>query len=233
MAPGRTIEGIDVDPNDNNHVVVVVAGFSSSPNQPHVYETTNGGQTWKADTAGLPNMPCYSVVVLGTHSYLIGTEFGVWSWDGSKWHEENGNFQRVPVYRMIQRNLYQDGCEVLYLGSHGRGMWRSTTLTPSTCQTQVGTSVNNVKPNAITGLSIFPNPVHDAAKVSLNIDNSSGVTLRVFDMTGKLYSETSYHNVPAGKNLFELNASGLSSGTYMVVATADDRSQSKLFVVTK
>jgi len=232
-AVNRIIEGIDVDPNNNNHIAIAVSGFSSNPNQPHIYESLNGGQTWKADTAGLPNMPCYSIVILGTNSMVIGTEFGVWSWDGSSWHEEDNNFERVPVYRLIQRNLYTDGCPVLYLGSHGRGMWRSTTLTPVSCQTAVGTAVNNVKPNAVSGLSIFPNPVHNTAKISLTLDNSADVTIRVFDMTGKLYSENTYHNATAGSNLFDLSASGLSNGTYMVVATADTRTLSKLFVVAK
>ncbi len=238
VAGGRSIEGIDVDPNDNNHVVAVVAGFSSSATQSHVYESHDGGATWTALPTGLPNglpnMPVYSVVVHDSHTIIIGTEFGIWSWDGSSWHEENGAFERVPVYRLIERNLYEDGCKVLYLGSHGRGMWRSTTLTPGSCQTAVGTAVNNVKPNAITGLDIFPNPVRNSSKIELNIDNSANVTLRVFDMTGKLNHEVSYHNAPAGKNLYDLDASGLSNGTYLLVATvADTRSLSRLFVVTK
>ncbi|HWB62900.1 MAG TPA: sialidase family protein, partial [Chitinophagales bacterium] len=56
----QSVEGIAVDPDDNNHVVATLAGFSSN-NSPHVYESHNGGQTWVADTAGLPNMPVYSV----------------------------------------------------------------------------------------------------------------------------------------------------------------------------
>ena len=234
VSNGRSIEGIDVDPADNNHVVAVVAGFASAANVPHVYETHDGGATWAADTGGLPNMPVYSVVVHDSHTFIIGTEFGIWSWDGNRWHEDNGNFERLPVYRLIERNLYQDGCKVLYLGSHGRGMWRCTTLTPGTCQTSIGTAVNNVKPNAVTGVNIFPNPVRNSAKVSLNLDNAGDVTIRIFDMTGKLQQERSYHNASAGQNLFDLDASGLSSGSYLLAATvADTRTLSRLFVVTK
>jgi hypothetical protein len=113
-------------------------------------------------------------------------------------------------------------------------MWRCTTLTPTTCQTSVGTGINNVKPDAITGLSIFPNPIHTTGKVSLNIDQSAKVTLRVFDMTGKLYSETNYQDVPVGTNYFDLNTSGLSSGSYLLAATlADEKTISKLFVVAR
>ena len=234
VASSRDIEGIDVDPTDNNHVVAVVAGFSTSNAQAHVYESHDGGVTWVADTTGLPNMPVYSVVVHDAHTIIIGTEFGVWSWDGSRWHEENTNLTRVPVYRMVERNLYADGCKVLYVGTHGRGMWRCTTLTPASCRTDIGTAVNNVKPNAITNLSVFPNPVRNSAKISLNLDNSANVTLRVFDMAGKLHKEISYHNAPAGTNLYDLDASELSSGNYLLSATvADTRTLSRMFVVTK
>jgi photosystem II stability/assembly factor-like uncharacterized protein len=234
VASGRSIEGIAVDPTNNNHVVAVVAGFSASPTEPHVYESKDGGTTWTGLTTGLPDMPVYSVVIHDANTIIIGTEFGVWSWTGSSWNEENSTFERVPVYRMIERPLYSGGCNVLYLGSHGRGMWRCTTLTPTTCQTSVGTGINNVKPDAITGLSIFPNPIHTTGKVSLNIDQSAKVTLRVFDMTGKLYSETNYQDVPVGTNYFDLNTSGLSSGSYLLAATlADEKTISKLFVVAR
>ena len=56
----RAIEGISVDPYDNNHVVAVNSGFSTN-NSPHVYETTNGGTTWTPLVTGLPNMPVYDV----------------------------------------------------------------------------------------------------------------------------------------------------------------------------
>ncbi len=233
VANGRSIEGIAVDPNDNNHIVATVAGFSST-NQPHVYESHNGGTSWVADTTGLPNMPVYSVVIHDSTTFIIGTELGVWGWDGSKWTEENGGMQRVPVFRIIEKPLYTDGCKVLYIGTHGRGMWRSVTLTPSDCQTQVATGVADIKNTGISDLNIFPNPVHSSSHVSITLDNKADVTLRIFDMMGKIYKENTYRNTTSGENLFALDASGLSSGTYLLAATVGGvRTKSRLFVVAK
>ena len=229
---GGIIEGLAVDPADNNHVVATRAGFSAS-NVPHVYESHDGGQTWAPDTGGLPNMPVYTAVIHGSN-IIVGTELGVWSWDGSQWHEENNlPFTRVPAYRMEETNLYTDGCPVIYLGTHGRGMWRTTTLTPSGCQTAVATGVNNIKPVQVSDLNIFPNPVQTTSKVSLTLDKTAVVTLRIFDMAGRLYKEVVYKNTIAGQNLFNLDGAGLSTGTYLLSATADDRTQSRLFVVAK
>jgi hypothetical protein len=239
-ASGRSIEGIAVDPADNNHIVAAVAGFSSS-NQPHVYESHNGGTTWTALTSGLPNMPVYDVVIHDANTIIIGSELGIWSWDGSQWNEENDAYlqqggsglPRVPVYRLIEKELYNESCKVLYIGTHGRGMWRCTTLTAGGCQTVA--SVNDAKNTAsINDLNIYPNPVNSTSKISLTLDKKAEVTLRVLDMTGRLYKEVTVKNATAGENLFDLDAAGLSNGTYLLAATVGNvRTQSRLFVVAK
>jgi len=228
----RPIEGVSVDPNDNNHVVAVCSGFTTSGTA-HVFESFNGGTTWTSLTNGLPNMPVYDVVVHDNNTIIIGTELGIWSWDGSTWNEENNGIQRVPIYRLIEKPLYTDGCKVLYAGTHGRGMWRCATFAANGgCVTS--TSVTEVKSPEITNLSIFPNPVAASAKISISLENASDVTLRVFDMSGKLYKEVTIRNTTTGENLFDLDASGLSNGTYVLAATVGNiRTQSRLFIVSK
>jgi photosystem II stability/assembly factor-like uncharacterized protein len=230
VASGRPIEGISVDPTNPDHVVAVVAGFSAS-NQPHVYESTNGGLSWTPLSNGLPNMPVYDVVVHDANTIIIGSELGIWSWDGTQWNEENNGLPRVPVYRLIEKELYTGGCKVLYIGTHGRGMWRSTTLTASGCSTVA--SINEVKNNvSLTDLNIFPNPVSDKSKISITVDKASDVTFRVFDMTGKLYKEFTYRNLIAGENQFDLDAANLVKGTYVLSATTNSgKTKSRLFTV--
>ena len=236
----RPIEGVSVDPNDNDHVVAVCSGFTSTGTA-HVFESHNGGANWTPLTNGLPNMPVYDVVVHDANTIIIGSELGVWSWDGTSWNEENDAFTqqggngmpRVPVYRLIEKPLYNDGCKVLYAGTHGRGMWRCATFANNGgCNTVA--AVNEVKPSGISNLNVFPNPVSSNARIALSLDKPSDVTLRVFDMQGKLYKEVTMRNTTTGENLFDLDASGLSNGTYVLAATVDNiRTQSRLFVVSK
>lgn len=228
----RSIEGISVDPFDNDHVVAVCSGFTSA-NTPHVFESKDGGGTWTPLTNGLPNMPVYDVVVHDATTIIIGTELGIWSWDGTTWNEENNGMPRVPVYRLIEKPLYTDGCRVLYAGTHGRGMWRCATFATSNgCNTV--SAINDIKSPEVANLNIFPNPVSSAARISLTLNNPAAVTLRVFDMTGKMYKEVTQRNTVSGENLFDLDASGLGNGTYLLTATVGNlRTQSRLFVVTK
>lgn len=232
VASGRSIDGICVDPTNPDHVVAVVSGFSAT-NAPHVYESTNGGVSWTALTTGLPNMPVYDVVVHDANTIIVGGELGVWSWDGTQWYEETTGLNRVPVYRMIEKELYNSNCRVIYIGTHGRGMWRTTTLTNSGCA--LVANVNEVKNYVeVSDLSIFPNPVNSTSKVSITVAKQADVTFRVFDMTGKLYREVTYRNLTAGENQFDLGASGLGNGTYLLAATINGKqTQSKLFTVTR
>lgn len=230
VASGRAIEGISVDPTNSDHVVAVVSGFSST-NQPHVYESTNGGASWTPLASGLPNMPVYDVVVHDANTIVIGSELGIWSWDGTQWNEENNGFPRVPVYRLIEKELYTGGCKVIYAGTHGRGMWRTTTLTATGCSTVA--SVDDVKANVqLNELNIFPNPVSNKAKISVTVDKASDLTFRVFDMTGKLYREFKYNNLVPGENQFDLDAANLGKGTYLLTATTSGgKTKSRLFTV--
>jgi len=231
---GRAIEGISVDPNDADHAVAVVSGFSST-GLVHVYETTNGGVSWQSIQANLPNMPVYDVVISKINgAIIVGTELGLWSYDGSSWHEENKNINRVPVFRVREVKLYEDQCPVLYIGTHGRGLWRSTTLIENTACAKVASNGTPIKESQITNINVYPNPVTAESKVSVMLDKASTVTVRVFDMTGKLYSEQTITNTFVGENSFNLNAANLPKGTYLVnVAVGNIRSQSRLFTVTK
>lgn len=232
VVTSRAIEGISVDPNNSDHVVAVSSGFTTAGTA-HVFESTDGGNTWNALTNGLPNMPVYDVVVHDANTIIIGSELGIWSWDGTTWNEENNNIPRMPVYRLIEKPLYSDNCSVLYAGTHGRGMWRCATFAVNNgCQTT--TAINDVKSPEISNISIYPNPVSSGARVTVVLDNHQDVTLRVFDMAGKLYKEVTMRNTVDGENQFDIDASGLSNGTYLLAATVGNlRTQSKLFVVSK
>jgi photosystem II stability/assembly factor-like uncharacterized protein len=223
---GRYIEGMDVDRNDPTHVLAAVAGYSSA-GAGHVYESTDAGATWAAVGAGiLPNMPVYQCVIDAYNSdhYIVGTELGVWdSYDrGQSWSEQNGGLEvQLPVYRLRQQTYLSDQCYALYIGTHGRGMWRSTTLTSAS---PYGCSVNalGIKDHKdyISNMLVYPNPVTGGnSNVVLELSQSATATLRVIDMPGRLLQETTYNNLVTGKNELSLNTSNLANGTYLVIGT--------------
>ena len=246
LGPGRYIEGIDVDMNDPTHVLCAVAGYSTNSGEAHVYVSNNSGNSWtplggSTATVSLPDMPVYQCVidVYNSSHYIIGSELGVWdSYDGgSTWEEQNtGLNSRLPVFRLRQQTYLSDQCYALYIGTHGRGMWRCNTLTTSS---PYGCTVNPLgvtTPKAtINNLLVYPNPVTSApSKVLIELAQPSDVNLRIIDMPGRLLQETTYHNLASGKNEMTLNTSNLTNGTYLVVCTlANGQNMVRTMVVTK
>jgi hypothetical protein len=225
---GRFLEGMDVDRNDPTHVLCAVAGYSSI-GTPHVYESHNSGNSWTGlGTTGaspLPNMPVYQCLidVYNPSHYIVGGELGVWdSYDaGATWAEENDGINaRLPAYRLRQQTYLSDQCYALYIGTHGRGMWRSTTLTGASGCTVNALGINTPKAT-VNNLLVYPNPVtgSGASRVRIDLSQPSDVTLRIIDMPGRLLQEVSYNNLASGKNELNLNTSNMSNGTYLVVAT--------------
>ena len=239
----RYIEGIDVDRNDPTHVLASVAGYSAV-GSPHVYVSNNSGTTWTAlpgtGSGVLPNMPVYQCVIdaYNPSHYIIGSELGVFdSYDGGQtWVEENNGINaQVPVFRLRQQTYLSDQCYALYLGTHGRGMWRSTTLTSNGgCQVNP-LAVTNVASRTINGLMVYPNPVSNTStKVRIELSDPSDVTLRVIDMPGRLLQETTYRSLSAGTNEMSLNTSNLSNGTYIVVGSlSNGQTMTRTIVVAK
>ena len=239
---GRYIEGMDVDKNDPTHVIASVAGYSSA-GTPHIYQSFNSGNTWSGvGTGSLPNMPVYQCVIdyYNPSHYIIGTELGVWdSYDnGTTWTEQNNGIDaRVPVYRLRQQNYLSENCYALYLGTHGRGMWRSTTLTsasPDGCVVNA-LGINTPPQNTINYMMVYPNPITSGTtKVSIEVSQPTDMMIRVIDMPGRLLQETSFSNLTTGKNELNLNTSNLSNGTYLVVGTlANGQTMTRTISVVK
>ena len=222
---GSQIQGIDVDKSNPNHVLCAIAGYKSSRGS-HVYESTDAGQTWTSVGDSLPNMPVYQCVIDAYNSshFIVGTELGVWdSYDGgATWTEQNAGMDaRVPVYRLRQQKYLDDNCYALYIGTHGRGMWRSTTITSAQGCSVYALGINDPKiVSQVSNMIVYPNPMgNNNGKVQLELSKASDATIRVIDMPGRILQEGSYHNLKEGKNELDLSTSNLANGTYLVVCT--------------
>lgn len=242
-AAGRYIEGMDVDVNNPNHVLCAVGGFSL-PGTPHVYVSYNSGNSWTAlgatGSSPLPDMPVYQCVIDAYDSahYIIGSELGFWdSRDGgATWTEQNGGIiVREPVYRLRQQTYLSDQCYALYAGTHGRGMWRCTTLTAGQGCTVIPLGISETATTqTANNMLLYPNPMDGSGKVKLELTESSDVTILVMDMPGRMLAETSYSHLNAGENLLDLNASSLSNGSYLVVARlANGQTYTRTLVVAR
>jgi|CXWL01.1.fsa_nt_gi hypothetical protein len=115
---------ITVDPHDatGNTLYVTLADYGPD----RVWKSVNGGTSWAAIDTGLPDIPQFSVVVdpVDPDRLWLGSELGLFTTDGNStdshsWtHLDYG----VAFTRAIQ--LVWAGDDVLWIGTHGRSIYR-------------------------------------------------------------------------------------------------------------
>jgi hypothetical protein len=124
--PNRYLSGFAVDPKNADHVYLAVNGFSrhwtEGPGAAvgHVFESTDGGTTWKDISNNLPDVPTNSAVVTPNGGLAVATDLGVvYRAPGRTTWKRIGN---LPAVAVLQLKLSPDG-KTLYAATHGRGIY--------------------------------------------------------------------------------------------------------------
>jgi hypothetical protein len=229
-AGGRTITSIEVDPQDDNHLVVTAGGYGNSN---FVYECKNAldpSPTWSSIQTNLPLFPVYHAIISvdDPDVIVLGTEFGIWSTQNASggspvWEEANQGvdadlpFPRVPVFELVQVESKSWTGPIIYAGTHGMGIWESGSL-----QT---TSTRNNAENKSTQLKAYPNPANGF--VTLESDIKGSYDLEVYDLSGR--SITSQSGNSNGD--IRLNTQDLTNGYYFVqVSNSTNKAVVKILV---
>lgn len=123
--PAETwIGNIEASPMEAGTALVAVDNHRLDDFTPHLYETTDYGQTWRDLSAGLPQDDYVKVVrqhPANPDLLFVGMDRGIYaSWDrGTTWIDIRGNLPRVSVRGIRIQRAYND----LVIGTHGRGAW--------------------------------------------------------------------------------------------------------------
>jgi hypothetical protein len=123
--PNRYLSGLAIDPTDSSHVYLAVNGFSRQWTEGpgagvgHVYESADGGTTWKDISANLPDVPSNSLLALPGGGLLLGTDLGVVyrAPHRTGWQRVG----RLPAVAVLQLKSGPDGR--IYAATHGRGIY--------------------------------------------------------------------------------------------------------------
>ncbi len=226
---GRVITGVEVDPNDSNHIIVSLANYGNSV---YLYETYNALDTIAANVTftsiqgNLPQMPVYDIAINidDSKKLVAATDLGIWTSDdgGQTWKEANNGMERVPVFSIKQ---YEDRPwmgPTFYIGTHGRGFFMSNSQVTGVEEPQ--TEVNT------TNLSVYPNPATDNINLTFNLQKTSNVFVSVIDLTGKQVFNTELYSVGSGNQNIPINVSDLKAGTYLVFLKQNGRQEVKKFI---
>jgi photosystem II stability/assembly factor-like uncharacterized protein len=124
-----TVCCIEPSPFDAGTAYVVIEAHRMSDFRPHLWRTTDFGQTWTRLTAGLPPQSYLHVVRCDPKAkgiLFLGNEHGIWFSrnDGANWESLRLNLPTVPVSDLIVKD------DDLVLGTNGRSIWILDDITP-------------------------------------------------------------------------------------------------------
>lgn len=197
--PDRYVTSINTSPNVNGNVYISFSGYRLYDNTPHIFKSTDNGNTWTGIQGDLPNFAVNDIMVFpgDENNILVGTDAGVYqSLDGGLTWLLMGT--GMPQVAVLELEL-NETATVLSAATFGRGIMVMD-LTGA-----VG--VNNLFSK--TTISIYPNPVSD----NLYFTNSTGNNLKykLFNLRGEMVMNGDFKQ---GVNSISLNA--IAAGTYIL-----------------
>jgi len=215
--PGRWVTDFAVHRSDPDWVFVALSGFGGG----HVYVSTDGGKQWRdisgSGQSALPDVPVNRIFQHPLYEDVLyaGTDVGLFhSTDlGDTWVIDNNGIGNVIIADVRMR---RDG--VLFVATHGRGMYRSSMSIID------GASTRPL--SAVLGQS-YPNPVSvrtgGEAVVPYTLIEPSRVRLELRDVTGRLARTHHFGMQEKGDYSYPLNIDGLAAGVYMYRLYIDGR----------
>ncbi|GAA2528411.1 WD40/YVTN/BNR-like repeat-containing protein [Pilimelia columellifera] len=124
--PQRWITRVAVDPTDAERAYVTLSGFTVDDHASHVFETTNGGRSWRNISTGLPNAPVNDVVVdpADRKRLYVATDVGVFTAAsaGGEWTPAGAGLPNVPVFDL--ETTTSGGRTLVTAATFGLGIYR-------------------------------------------------------------------------------------------------------------
>ena len=155
-----------------------------------------------------------------SNNIIIGTEFGVWSTtNGSSWIVEDDGMPLVPCHMLRQQYLPGVNKGVIYVGTHGRGIFKSS-------NTSSVFDLTNDESDNVNILSIYPNPAESFITLELSSDINV-YDVSIIDLMGKeVYNSNSLTSM-------RIDISDLEIGSYIIVVNSDSGKKLGKLIKTK
>ena len=74
-----------------------------------------------------------------------------------------------------------------------------------------------------SSLSVYPNPLQDKTNINFNLLTSPDVSIKIFDVTGKMIEELVNGNKEEGSHSVVWNASNFDKGVYLIKLYFDNK----------
>ena len=109
----------------------------------------------------------------------------------------------------------------IYVATHGRGMFKSSTFSESKELDYYPIISSEIE---IEGISVYPNPTSDLLFLDFSVKNDGdNVLVSLFDIQGKLLNNLEFNNLLSGNYKKQMDFSYLNNGIYIVKIIVDNK----------
>lgn len=217
--PGWRVTDLCADPNRLG--VVYATRNSSVTGNPHVYRSTDHGESWARASDGLPDVATSAVTVnpFDSDVVYVGTDLGVFvSTDaGATWSDYNRTI--APYY--VSDMHFHRGDTTLRIATFGRGVWKTRAYPPSL----LGTGVSGLRV-AVTSMAVSPNPVAGEANITFRLHRADRVEVIIVDYLGSVAARVCDGVFEGGEHTIRwgaLDGARLPAGRYFVQLVSGGR----------
>ncbi|MCX6225236.1 MAG: T9SS type A sorting domain-containing protein [Bacteroidia bacterium] len=210
--PDRWITCVQTSLFDKAEAFVTISGYRWDSYLPHVYRTTNNGQTWDDISGNLPDFPVNSIMLdpVNKSTWYIGTDGGVFLTrnKGITWEIFGNGLPKVPVL-----DLYLHApTRTLTAATFGRSMYKIPLPSPE--------GSNPIAENQ-TDITAYPNPFSTQLQFTFSSMLTMSGELSVYDLTGKKVKVIHQGSFFVGENRFtwqgdDENQNPVAPGIYLI-----------------
>ncbi|HEY6171455.1 MAG TPA: T9SS type A sorting domain-containing protein [Candidatus Kapabacteria bacterium] len=222
-----TAAGFTTDFNDACKVYAVTSGFGGK----HFFRSADCGTTWESPDVNLPDLDTRTIARAPNGDLFIGHTYGVMRSidNGVTWESLRDGLPLCDVRKLQVRGT---SGEYLMAATYGRGIFRiNIAELPRTIVNSVDASAP--KNNKLKVTSLSPNPVTATGTLTLNYEVKDDGELRaeIYDEAGKQVRTFGVTYAISGIGKLEGAVSGLTSGAYFMVITANGEAAVQKFII--
>ena len=122
--PDRWITRVAFDPIEEETIYATISGFRWDEPLPHVFKSTNLGDSWIQISGDLPEIPVNDIVInpLNNKNIIVGTDAGVFLTHngGDNWENASGNMPQTPIVALRINPL----TNIMYAATYGNSVYK-------------------------------------------------------------------------------------------------------------
>lgn len=214
--PNRWVTRVVTDPFDVQTIYATLSGFRWDEPLPHVYKSSNLGQSWTAVSGNLPEFPVNDIVLDPDipNMIIVATDGGLYASDdgGTTWSWIWADLPAVPTYAL----KVHVPTRKLVAGTYGLSTY-------SASLDDIILGMNDLKHRVDCRLMVNPNPVTTNSSIQFFLPKPDHLTCSITCMDGKTsgINSTTIGNLERGNHVIRLgdmiDVNQMPAGVYLVV----------------